>query len=77
MLLSTDLAVSMAMSEEWRSQLTKAAEEGDSKRVMELIQEIPDKQSTMIKILEQFARQFKFDEIVELLNKAIGRSPNE
>jgi hypothetical protein len=44
---------------------------------MELIQEIPDKQSTMIKILEQFARQFKFDEIVELLNKAIGRSPNE
>ena len=77
MLLSTDLAVLTAMSVEWRSQLTEAAEEGDSKRVMALIQEIPDKKSTMIKILEQFSRQFKFDEIVELLNEAIGRSPNE
>ncbi len=76
MIGSTDLAILMAMSDEWRSQLSEAAIEGDSNRVMGLIQEIPDKESTVIKILETFARQFEFDEIVELLNEVMGRSPN-
>jgi hypothetical protein len=64
------------MSDEWRSELSEAAIEGDSNRVMALIQAIPDTESAVIKILETFARQFEFDEIVELLNETIGRSPN-
>ena len=61
---SPNLAI---MGEEWRSQLYEASIEGDSKRVMGLIQAIPDKESELIKILEKFARQFEFDEIAELL----------
>ena len=76
MLASTDLAILKLMSDEWRSQLSEAAIEGDSNRVMALIQEIPEKESTVIKTLETFARQFEFDEIVELLNETIERSPN-
>jgi CheY-like chemotaxis protein len=76
MLASTDLAILMAMSSEWRSQLSEAAIEGDSNRVMGLIQMIPDTESSAIKILEKFARQFEFDEIVELLNETTERSPN-
>jgi signal transduction histidine kinase/DNA-binding response OmpR family regulator len=76
MLPSEDLAILMAMSEDWRSQLSEAAIEGDSNRVVALIQEIPDKESTDFKILEKFSRQFEFDEIVELLNETIERSPN-
>jgi signal transduction histidine kinase/CheY-like chemotaxis protein len=75
MLPSTDLAILMTMSDQWRSQLSEAAIEGDSNRVMGLIQEIPDEESTAIKILEKFASQFMFDEIVELLNGSIPVSP--
>jgi len=66
---STDLAILKLMSDEWRSQLSEAAIEGDSNQVMALIQAIPAQESNAIKILEKFARQFEFDEIVELLNE--------
>jgi signal transduction histidine kinase/DNA-binding response OmpR family regulator len=69
MLISTDLEILRAMSNDWRSQLSQAAIEGDSKRVMGLIQETSNKESTVIKILEKLARQFEFDEIIELLNE--------
>jgi signal transduction histidine kinase/DNA-binding NarL/FixJ family response regulator len=72
---STDLEILATMSDQWRSQLSEAAIEGDSNRVMGLIQEIPDEESTAIKILEKFASQFMFDEIVELLNGSIPVSP--
>jgi signal transduction histidine kinase/DNA-binding response OmpR family regulator len=68
MVSSADLLSLTAMSDEWRSQLSEAAIEGDSNRVMGLIQEIPDKESVTRKMLEKLARQFEFDEIVELLN---------
>jgi CheY-like chemotaxis protein len=67
-LLPTDLNVLIAMSDQWRSQLSEAAIEGDSKQVMVLIQMIPNQESATVKILEKFARQFEFDEIVELLD---------
>ena len=76
MLLSPDLAILTAMSDDWRSQLAEAAIEGDSNRVMAIIRAIPDQESAAVKTLEKFARQFKFDEIVELLNETVGRSPN-
>jgi signal transduction histidine kinase/CheY-like chemotaxis protein len=64
-LLSTDLAV---MSEELRSQLKEAALDGDSNRVSQLIQEIPNQESHLVKVLEKLASQFQFDELAELLS---------
>ncbi len=68
MVSSVDLLGLTAISDEWRSQLSEAAIEGDTNRVMGLIQKIPEKESVTIKILEKLAHQFEFDEIVELLN---------
>ena len=64
-LSSVDLAV---MSEELRSQLSEAALDGDSNRVTQLIQEIPNQESHLVKVIENLARQFQFDEIAELLS---------
>ncbi|PZO36311.1 MAG: hybrid sensor histidine kinase/response regulator [Pseudanabaena frigida] len=64
-LTSVDLAI---MSDEWRSQLCKSALEADSNRVTKLIQEIPNQESHLVKVLEKLNRQYKFDEIVELLS---------
>ena len=62
---SIDLAV---MSDEWRSQLYEAALEADSNRVMQLIQEIPNQESHLAKVLKKQTHQYEFDEIVELLS---------
>jgi len=64
-LTSTDLAV---MSDQWRSQLREASLEADSNRVAKLIQEIFNQESYLVKVLEKYTRQYKFDEIVELLS---------
>ncbi|PZU98924.1 MAG: hybrid sensor histidine kinase/response regulator [Pseudanabaena sp.] len=60
-----DLSV---MSDEWRSQICKVALEGDSNRVTQLIREIPNQESAIVKTLEKYAHQFQFDEMVELLS---------
>ncbi|WP_339375553.1 ATP-binding protein [Pseudanabaena sp. UWO311] len=60
-----DLSV---MSEEWRSQICEFALEGDSNRVTQLIREIPNQESVIVKTLEKYAHQFQFDEMVELLS---------
>ena len=65
LLSSIDLAV---MSDEWRSQLYEAALEADSNRVMQLIQEIPNQESHLAKVLKKQTHQYEFDEIVELLS---------
>jgi hypothetical protein len=56
------------MSEEWRSQICEVALEGDSNRVTQLIREIPNQESAIVKTLEKYAHQFQFDEMVELLS---------
>lgn len=56
------------MSDEWRSQIYKVALEGDSNRVNQLIREIPNQESAIVKMLEKFAHQFQFDEMLELLS---------
>nr|WP_202950452.1 ATP-binding protein [Pseudanabaena biceps] len=62
---SLDLSV---MSDEWRSQIYKVALEGDSNRVNQLIREIPNQESAIVKMLEKFAHQFQFDEMLEILS---------
>ncbi|MTJ06379.1 response regulator [Anabaena sp. UHCC 0204] len=64
-LSSVDLVI---ISEELRSQLSEAALNGDSNQVKLLIQEIPNQESHLVKVLEKLANQFQFDEIAELLS---------
>jgi CheY-like chemotaxis protein len=60
---SINLAI---MGEEWRSQLYVAAVEADGNYIMELLQKIPPTESHTANYLENLARQFDFDEIIEL-----------
>jgi len=62
---STSLNLAI-MGEEWRSQLHVAAVEADGNYIMELLQKIPHTESHTAKFLENLARQFDFDEIIEL-----------
>nr|WP_231505905.1 hybrid sensor histidine kinase/response regulator [Planktothrix serta] len=55
------------MSQDWISQLYKAALEADVQVVMELITQIPDTQIFLIQSLTQLARKFQFEQIVELI----------
>jgi len=64
---SIDLSV---ISDEWRAQIYEVALEGDSNRVTQLIREIPNQESAIVKMLEKFALQFQFDEMVELLSSS-------
>lgn len=63
-----DLSV---MSDEWRSQIYEVALEGDSKRVTQLIKEIPNQESAIVKELEKFAYQFQFDEMLDLISSSV------
>ena len=62
---SINLAI---MGEEWRSQLHVAAVEADGNYIMELLQKIPPTESHTAKFLENLARQFDFDKIIELIS---------
>jgi signal transduction histidine kinase/CheY-like chemotaxis protein len=63
-----DLSV---MSDAWRSQIYEVALEGDSKRVTQLIKEIPNQESAIVKELEKFAYQFQFDEMLDLISSSV------
>ena len=63
---STSLNLAI-MGEEWRSRLYVAAVEADGNYIMELLQKIPPTESHTAKFLENLARQFDFDEIIELV----------
>jgi len=66
-LTPTDLEI---MSSKWRSQLYRFTIEGDSDRMMELIQEIPPPSSPLAKALERLTDQFEFEQIIKLLESA-------
>jgi hypothetical protein len=72
----TDSGILMSMSKDWQSQLSEVCIEGDSHRVMVLIQAIPDQESNAVKVLRNFARQFEFDEILELLDATLTQFKN-
>ena len=71
-LSSIDLAILRLMSDEWRSQLSEAAIEGDSNQVRKLIEEIPNQKSHLVKVFGKLARQFQFDEIINLIESLIN-----
>ncbi len=66
-LIPTDLEI---MSAKWRSQLYRATIEGDSNRMIQLIQEIPLTSSPLAKALEKLTCQFEFEQIIKLLESA-------
>jgi ubiquinone biosynthesis protein UbiJ len=59
------------MPDEWRSKICEVALEGDSNLVNQLIKEIPNQESDIVKLLEKFAGQFQFEELAEFI---IGNS---
>lgn len=66
--INLDLSV---MPDEWRSKICEVALEGDSNLVNQLIKEIPNQESDIVKLLEKFAGQFQFEELAEFI---IGNS---
>jgi hypothetical protein len=70
---STDSALTSqdltCMSGEWITQLYQAALEGNSGFVMELIAQIPETETHLIQSLTKLARQFQFEQIVDLALK--------
>ncbi|MEG4576016.1 hypothetical protein QUA56_25610 [Microcoleus sp. N3A4] len=47
--------------------LSKAVFEANTKKVMKVIQEIPETELFLIKSLTQLARQFQFEQILDLI----------
>jgi signal transduction histidine kinase/CheY-like chemotaxis protein len=66
--INLDLSV---MPDEWCSKICEVALEGDSNLVNQLIKEIPNQESDIVKLLEKFAGQFQFEELAEFI---IGNS---
>ncbi|MEH1982331.1 MAG: ATP-binding protein [Nostoc sp.] len=54
------------MSAEWLTEFHAAATTGREKRLIALIQQIPDQQSAMVKTLNELVDNFEFDTLIEL-----------
>lgn len=54
------------MSAEWLREFHAAATTGREKRLIALIQQIPDQQSAMVKALNELVDNFEFDTLIEL-----------
>jgi hypothetical protein len=59
------------MSKEWITQLYKAALEADTNLVWQLIGEIPETETRLIQSLTKMARQFQFEQLVDLAEPLI------
>ncbi len=65
---SEDLSVILKdMSSEWLAQLHKASSQLRGKKVMQLIKDIPPEKAVLATKLQQFADNYQFDRIVQLL----------
>ncbi|TVP61002.1 MAG: response regulator [Nodularia sp. (in: Bacteria)] len=60
------------MSGEWITQLYAAALEANTNLVVELLEEIPQTETHLIHSLKQLARQFEFEQLVELAEPLIS-----
>ncbi|WP_427158237.1 ATP-binding protein [Aliinostoc sp. HNIBRCY26] len=60
------------MPQTWIAQLYAAALEANTKLVLELIQEIPETTITLRESLTKLAKQFKFEELVDLVEPIIS-----
>ncbi len=60
------------MSEAWINHLYQAALEANTNSVMELIKRIPKTESVLIQSLTESARQFEFENLVDLAETLIS-----
>ncbi|WP_293131850.1 ATP-binding protein [Microcoleus sp. bin38.metabat.b11b12b14.051] len=67
-LTSEDLA---CMNQAWISQLYEAAQEANSNLVLQLVEEIPKTETVLIKSLKKLARQFEFEQILDVVEPLI------
>ncbi|MEG4440439.1 ATP-binding protein [Microcoleus sp. AT9_B5] len=68
-LTSADLT---CMTQEWMSQLYAAALEANTNLVLQIVGEIPKTETRLIKSLTKLAREFKFEQILDLVEPPIG-----
>lgn len=64
--IELDRDVLMIMPQEWIAELHQAAKKLNSKRVKELLQEIPESEAALSLSLNQLVKSFRFDRLVEL-----------
>ncbi|WP_375491915.1 ATP-binding protein [uncultured Nostoc sp.] len=60
------------MSAEWLTEFHTAATTGREKRLIALIQQIPDQQSAMVKALNELVDNFEFDTLIELTETVLS-----
>ncbi|MEG4506605.1 hypothetical protein QUA81_03635 [Microcoleus sp. F6_B4] len=63
-LTSADLT---CMTQEWMSQLYAAALEANTNLVLQVVGQIPQTETRLIKSLTKLAREFKFEQILDLV----------
>jgi CheY-like chemotaxis protein len=62
-LTSNDLKI---MQDSWIMRLYRASLEADQNAVFDLIQEIPDQESSLVRSLTRLARSFQFEQLIDL-----------
>jgi CheY-like chemotaxis protein len=60
------------MTKKWMSQLYEAALEANTNLVLQLVGQIPQTETHLIKSLKKLARQFEFEQIVDLIEPLIS-----
>ena len=68
-LTSEDLT---CMTQEWITQLYEAALEANTNLVLQVVGEIPKTETRLIKSLTKLASQFKFEQILDLVEPRSG-----
>jgi hypothetical protein len=59
------------MSEEWITQLHEAALEANTNLILQLVGEIPETENRLAQALAKLARQFEFEQLVDLAEPLI------
>lgn len=67
----TPAALQAAMPVEWLAQLHQAAIRGFDQQIMQLLQKVPPSHAALAKTLELWTRNFHFERIIEITEKAI------
>lgn len=65
------------MAVEWLEKLYQAALELDEEIINELLEEIPESKTSMVKALKELVRNFMFDKIMDLAEQAMGSNNYE
>ena len=62
------------MSDQWITRLYKSALEADKSLVMQVIEEIPDQQTFLVRSLIKLARNFQFEKLIDLAEPLLPKT---